>query len=235
MGDQRFQRKKYSTPRHPWEATRIAEEREMVQRYGLKNKRELWKSLAILDSFRTQARQLEGKIRYQEENAVVQFKNMIRRLNRLNVLQEGATLDDVLSLQIENILDRRLQTIVFRKKLALTMKQARQFITHGQISVGGRRTTLPGMLVPASLESTIEYDLTSPLMDELHPMRQMIATVGEKHAPREEEVEEEVEVEDGETEEEKPQEKETKPTENKKRSPERAPRRTPPPNKGGKK
>lgn len=178
MGDQKFQHKKYSTPRHPWEAVRIAEEREFVQRYGLKNKRELWKSLAILDSFRTQARQLEGKIRYQEENAMLQFKNMIQRLNRLSILQEGATLDDVLSLKIENILDRRLQTVVFRKKLALTMKQARQFITHGQISVDGRRTTLPGLLVTGSMEPTVEYDPTSPLLDELHPMRKIITSGG---------------------------------------------------------
>lgn len=193
MGDQKFQHKKYSTPRHPWEAARITEEREMVQRYGLKNKRELWKSLAILDSFRTQARQLEGKIRYQEENAMFQFKNMIQRLNRLNVLQEGATLDDVLSLRIENILDRRLQTIVFRKKLALTMKQARQFITHGQISVGGRRTTLPGLLVSASLEPTIAYDETSPLMDELHPIRQAIINAGQEKGGQEKPEEEQAE------------------------------------------
>lgn len=185
MGDQKFQHKKYSTPRHPWEAARISEEREIVQRYGLKNKRELWKSNAILDSFRTQARQLEGRMRYQEENAMLQFKNMIQRLNRLNILQEGATLDDVLSLRIENILDRRLQTVVYRKKLALTMKQARQFITHGQITLGGRRTTLPGFLVSASLEPTVAYDETSPLVDELHPMRQVILTAGQGKGPQE--------------------------------------------------
>ncbi len=174
MGDQKFQHKKYSTPRHPWEAARIAEERELVQRYGLKNKRELWKSLAILDSFRTQARSLEGKLRYQDEYSLKQFKNVIQRLQRYSILREGATLDDVLSLKIEDILERRLQTIVFKKKLAGTIKEARQLITHGQISLGERRTTLPGLLVETALEPTLGYDSTSPLMDELHPIRQAI-------------------------------------------------------------
>ena len=184
MGDQKFQHKKYSTPRHPWEAVRIAEEREIVQRYGLKNKRELWKSLSILDSFRAQARTLEGKMRYQDAASMVQFKNMIQRLQRFNILREGATLDDVLSLKIEDILERRLQTLVYKKKLAGTVKQARQLITHGQISLGGRRTNLPGLMVEASLEPTLQYDESSPLKDELHQIRQAIAKI--KEEPKEE-------------------------------------------------
>jgi small subunit ribosomal protein S4 len=190
MGDQKFQHKKYSTPRHPWEAARIEQEREILERYGLKNKRELWKSLSILDSFRTQARTLEGKMRYQDEYSMQQFKNMIRRLQRFNILSEGATLDDVLSLKIDDILERRLQTLVFKMKLAGTMKQARQLITHGQISLGGRRVTIPGLMVEASLEPTLSYDADSPLVDELHPLRQSMlknnkATEEEKETPAE--------------------------------------------------
>jgi small subunit ribosomal protein S4 len=186
MGDQKFQHKKYSTPRHPWEAARIEQEKEILERYGLKNKKELWKSLSILDSFRTQARTLEGKMRYQDEYSMQQFKNMIRRLQRFNILNEGATLDDVLSLKIDNILERRLQTLVFKMKLAATMKQARQFITHGQISLGGRRVTIPGLMVEASLEPTLCYDADSPLVDELHPLRQEM----QKKSKRTEEVKE---------------------------------------------
>ena len=190
MGDQKFQHKKYSTPRHPWEAARIEQEREILERYGLKNKRELWKALSTLDSFRTQARTLEGKMRYQDEYSMQQFKNMIRRLQRFNILNEGATLDDVLSLKIDDILERRLQTLVFKMKLAATMKQARQLITHGQISLGGRRVTIPGLMVEASLEPTLSYDADSPLADELHPLRQAMlknnkATEEEKEPPAE--------------------------------------------------
>ncbi len=190
MGDQKFQHKKYSTPRHPWEAARIEQEREILERYGLKNKRELWKALSTLDSFRTQARTLEGKMRYQDEYSMQQFRNMIRRLQRFNILNEGATLDDVLSLKIDDILERRLQTLVFKMKLAATMKQARQLITHGQISLGGRRVTIPGLMVEASLEPTLSYDADSPLADELHPLRQAMlknnkATEEEKETPAE--------------------------------------------------
>jgi|YelNatPaOPRAMG01_1025707.scaffolds.fasta_scaffold00149_46 small subunit ribosomal protein S4 len=196
MGDQKFQHKKYSTPRHPWEAARIEQEREILERYGLKNKRELWKSLSILDSFRTQARTLEGKMRYQDEYSMQQFKNMIRRLQRFNILNEGATLDDVLSLKIDDILERRLQTLVFKMKLAATIKQARQLITHGQISLGGRRVTIPGLMVEASLEPTLSYDADSPLADELHPLRQAMlkknkGTEEEKETPAEAGAEEE--------------------------------------------
>ncbi|EQD45783.1 Ribosomal protein S4/S9, eukaryotic/archaeal [mine drainage metagenome] len=187
LGDQKFQHKKYSTPRHPWEAARIAQEKEILERYGLKNKRELWKSLSMLDSFRTQARTLEGKMRYQDEYSMQQFKNMIRRLQRFNILNEGATLDDVLSLKLDDILERRLQTLVFKMKLAITMKQARQLITHGQISLGGRRVTIPGLMVEASLEPTLAYDPDSPLADELHPIRQAI--LKKKEEPTEEKAE----------------------------------------------
>ena len=75
MGDQKFQRKSYSTPRHPWEKDRIDYEREIVIKYGLKNKRELWKAEAILSSFRAQARTLQAKIRYNDPVAQKQLQS----------------------------------------------------------------------------------------------------------------------------------------------------------------
>lgn len=173
MGDQKFPRKKYSTPRHPWEKERIDQEKEVLTKYGLKNKRELWKSESMLASFRVQARNLQAKLRYQDPTAEKQLRNIVQRLNRYNILGLNATLDDILSLKIDNILERRLQTMVFRKNLARTQKQARQLITHGHIVVGDRRITLPGLLVEASMESSISYDPASPLSDELHPLRQL--------------------------------------------------------------
>ncbi len=185
MGDQKFPRKKYSTPRHPWEKDRIDQEREVVVSYGLKNKHELWKSQSMLESFRAQARTLQAKLRYQDPGANRQFRNMIGRLNRYNILGTEATLDDVLSLRIENILDRRLQTLVFRKNLARTQKQARQLITHGHISIDGRRVNLPGLLVEGGVEETIIYHENSPLTDELHPLRQIVEQMGKEEAEEE--------------------------------------------------
>ncbi len=175
MGDQKFQRKSYSTPRHPWEKDRIDYEREIVIKYGLKNKRELWKAEAILSSFRAQARTLQAKIRYNDPVAQKQFSLLLKKLDRLDLLGENASLDDILSLSIENILDRRLQTIVYQKNMATTMKQARQLITHGHIKVGDRIVTIPSLSVEKDYEDMIYYNENSPLSDENHPMRQIIA------------------------------------------------------------
>ncbi|MGC8505390.1 MAG: 30S ribosomal protein S4 [Thermoplasmata archaeon] len=178
MGDPKFQRKKYSTPRHPWEKTRIDEERKLLNDYGLKNKRELWKSQSLLDSFRTQARSLQAKMRTNDENSRVQFQNMINRLNRYGILGTNATLDDILSLTVESILARRLQTVVFRKHLAGTPKQARQLITHGQILMNGRIVNIPSILVERSFEETVDYNPHSPISDEDHPLRRVLISGG---------------------------------------------------------
>ncbi|HLH85446.1 MAG TPA: 30S ribosomal protein S4 [Thermoplasmataceae archaeon] len=180
MGDPKFPHKTYSTPRHPWEKERIESERQLLIKYGLKNKRELWKALAVLGSFRSQARELQARMRSQDPQAARQFQNLIARLNRLNILGPGASLDDVLSLTIDDVLSRRFQTVVYRRNLARTMKQARQMITHGHITMGGRRVTIPGVLVEGSLEDTIAYSEASPVASELHPIRQSLASQKEE-------------------------------------------------------
>lgn len=174
MGDPKFPKKTYSTPRHPWQKDRIDAEKEILKKFGLKNKRELWKGMELLKSFRSQARELQARMRVSDVNAEKQYQALIRRLVRYNILGHTATLDDVLSLTIDDILSRRLQTIVFRKNLARTPKQARQMITHGHVTLDGRRVTVPGMLVEGELEGSIIYHDTSPFTDDLHPMRQVI-------------------------------------------------------------
>ncbi|MFW6304218.1 MAG: 30S ribosomal protein S4 [Candidatus Saliniplasma sp.] len=84
---------------------------------------------------------------------------------------EENTLNDILNLTVENLLNRRLQTIVYHKGLSHSPKQARQFITHGHIKVNGRRVTIPSYIVGREEEPTIEYHDSSPLSDELHPER----------------------------------------------------------------
>lgn len=174
MGDPKYPHKTYSTPRHPWQKDRIDAEKELLTKFGLKNKRELWKGMEMLKSFRSQARDLQARMRVSDPNAEKQFQALIQRLGRYNILGHNATLDDVLSLSIEDILSRRLQTIVFRKNLARTPKQARQMITHGHVIMNGRRVTVPGMMVEGHLEDTIIYHDTSPFTDDLHPIRQVI-------------------------------------------------------------
>lgn len=187
MGDPRKNRKTYETPKHPWESERIKEEWELKKRYGLKNKREIWKAKSMLRNFRSQARYLQAKLRYGDPQAEKQQKQLFGRLARLGILnEENATLDAVLSLSEEDILKRRLQTIVYLKGLARTPKQARQFIVHGHIAINGRKITIPGYMVRKDEEQFIEYNERSPLSDEMHPMRPQVIEASPVNEEKEE-------------------------------------------------
>ncbi|HEX9341913.1 MAG TPA: 30S ribosomal protein S4 [Thermoplasmata archaeon] len=173
MGDPKFSRAKYERPSHPWEAERIKAENELLKKYGLKNKKELWRSQYVLRRFRQRARELQARVRQKDKQAEKEREQLLRRLGRLGLLPlEGTSLDDVLALDVEAILSRRLQTLTFLKGLAFTPRQARQFIVHGHVSIGGRRVTIPGVLVSRTDESGITYDERSPISSDLHPVRQ---------------------------------------------------------------
>jgi small subunit ribosomal protein S4 len=173
LGDPKFSRAKYERPSHPWEAERIKAENELLKKYGLKNKKELWRSQYVLRRFRQRARELQARVRTGDKQAEKEREQLLRRLGRLGLLPlDGTTLDDVLALDVEAILSRRLQTLTFLKGLAFTPRQARQFIVHGHVSVGGRRVTIPGVLVTRTDENVITYDERSPISSDLHPVRQ---------------------------------------------------------------
>ena len=174
MGDPRRLSKKYDTPNHPWIGERIKRERELAIKYGLVNKKEFWKMETRLRTFRRQARKLISDTTKQGAREAVQLFGVLKRYGIL--VKEDATLDDVLSLNVESILDRRLQTLVFKKGLAKTPKQARQFIVHGHIAVNGRRITAPSYLVPVAEEDLISYTPTSPLASENHPERTKVVS-----------------------------------------------------------
>jgi small subunit ribosomal protein S4 len=171
MGDPKFSRKKYDTPSHPWQAARIKEENELLKKYGLKNKTEAWKAQSYLRALRRQARELQARLRTKDPQAEKEFKALILRVAHLGLLPENATLDDILTLNIESILGRRLQTLVYQKGLAGTLSQARQMITHGHIGVSGRKFRVPGYLVKQIESENISYGDGSPFTSELHPMR----------------------------------------------------------------
>lgn len=165
MGDPKRCRKKYVTPTHPWDRVRLEKERDLVVKYGLRNKRELWRFQNILRKYRRVARDLLGKINLQSKEGEIArkiAKEVIVKLNKLGVLHENATLDDILNLKVEDFLERRLQTLVYRLGLAKTIREARQLISHGHIAVGGRKVTAPSFIVPKDLESTITYYKSSP-------------------------------------------------------------------------
>ncbi len=160
MGDPRKPRKKWIGPKHPWVKERLLRELELMGRYGLRNKRELWIAQTLARKFRHQARSLlalPDNVREEEE------RSLLSRLRNLGLIGEGAKLDEVLGLTAEHVLERRLQTIVYKKGLAKTIQQARQFIVHGHIAINGRRVSSPGYLVNTMEEALIDYAPGAPV------------------------------------------------------------------------
>lgn len=148
------QRKKYLRPSHPWEKERMDAEDKMLRQFGLRRKEEIWRVQTLLRNFREQARNLLAASGSQAER---ETRQLLDRLRKLGLVGSGATLDDVLGLTIEKILERRLQTIICRKGLAQTPRQARQLVTHGHIAINGRKTNVPSYLVSVSEEPLIGY------------------------------------------------------------------------------
>jgi len=188
MGDPGKQRKKYATPRFPWRTDVLQEELKLLGQYGMRNKHELWRHETTLSKFRGIARSLIGKP--PEERRKMEEEILVR-LKKIGVLPETAVLDDVLDLTIEDILERRLQTIVFRKGLAKSIHQARQIITHGHVAIGDRRVTVPSYLVTRQDETQIVYAPKSIIANPNHPLRQAISVSAtpETQAPRRESTE----------------------------------------------
>ncbi len=162
--------KQYETPNHPYQGERIASEHSLVDRYGLKNKEELWRAQSALRSYRREARDLLGQPQ-DDETVVRRTEQFLSRLKRVGILDEADELGDVLGLEIEDVLERRLQTVVYRKGLANTTQQARQFITHGHVVIGDQRHTVPSYVVDVDEEDLVDFDENSPLADDLHPER----------------------------------------------------------------
>ncbi len=148
------QRKKYATPYRPWDKERIEVEKKLISDFGLKSKRELWKTEALLRKYRRLARELIGKQDKDKEKA------LIEKLSKLGVLTKDASLDNVLGLSIEDFLNRRLQTVLAKKNLVNTVGQARQFITHGHVMIEDRKVTYPSYMVPLDDEAKLVVRLT---------------------------------------------------------------------------
>jgi len=166
MGTVRRLRKKYSGPSHPWEAERLGEEKKLVKSYGLKNKKEVWKITSKLRSFKSQAKKLIART---DEQARKEEKLLIKKLISFGIIKEGSTLDSILEIDIEKLLERRLQTIIMTKGLARTARQARQMITHGHIAVNNQKVNVPSYLVNMVEETKLSFSKNSNFNDKEHP------------------------------------------------------------------
>jgi len=152
VGDPRKSKKLFHRPRRIWTADQLNAELYIIGSYGLRNKRELWKAQSEVARFRNQSRALlalPSELRAEKETQLLGF------LNRLGLVNGSATLDDVLNLKIEDLLERRLQTIVMKKGGTKSPHQARQIVVHGHVSLGDRIVNIPGYLVRREEEPSI--------------------------------------------------------------------------------
>ncbi len=172
MGDPRRFKNKYAGPGHPWQRARMEEERVIVREFGLKTKRELWKINSKVKSFSQQAKRL---IALRTPQAELEKKQLLSRVASYGLLPADSKLDDILALNVKDLLNRRLQTLVFKKGLARTPTQARQFIVHEHIMVGKKKVSAPSYLVPVAEEAQISFVGNSTLANAEHPERSIKA------------------------------------------------------------
>ncbi len=146
MGGIKRKRSKFRKPKKAFDKLRIKEEEAIVGKYGLKNKKEIWKAEAEISKLRRRAKALIPKS--DEEK-----KEFFEKLNHLGL--KIKIIADVLALTKENWLDRRLQTFVFKKELAKTIKQARQLIVHKLVLVDNKIVNKPSFVIKTDLENKI--------------------------------------------------------------------------------
>ncbi|MFZ8841520.1 MAG: 30S ribosomal protein S4 [Pyrobaculum sp.] len=155
MGGLKKPKKKYlaGKPKKIWNKQLLLEELQLVGEYGLRNKKELWLARAHLKRITRRARSLLSMTAEERVPLEMPFKE---RLYKMGFIEDpNVPLDRILSLDVRSVLERRLQTMVYRLGLAKSIHHARQLIVHGRVLVAGRRMTSPGFLVPRELEDKI--------------------------------------------------------------------------------
>ncbi len=139
-------KKKYSRPKKAFETARIAEENALLKKYALKNKIEVWKTIAKVSYFRRRAKDL-AKAPIEEQQV------LFNKLKALGLKTD--TIADVLALKIEDILERRLPTILVKKGIAKTVKEGRQMVAHKRITIDKKVIDAPSYIVSLNEEEHI--------------------------------------------------------------------------------
>jgi len=158
MGGLKKPKKKYlaGKPKKIWNKQLLLEELQLMGEYGLRNKKELWLARARLKWIVRRARALLSMTAEERAPLEVPFKEKLYKMGFIE--DPNVPLDRILSLDVRAVLERRLQTLVFRMGLAKSIHHARQLVVHGHVLVAGRRVTSPGFLVPRELEDKITIE-----------------------------------------------------------------------------
>ena len=150
--------KKYTKPKKPFEAIRMQKEEILIKKYGLKSKREIWKADSAVDKIRKQAKSLLTKSADEQNKFIDKLKKSGFKIENIA---------DILRLDKEDYLKRRLQSVVVEKKLARTAKQARQFIVHKNIAIDNKIINIPSYIVPVAEENKITLKLVKKIKPEI--------------------------------------------------------------------
>ena len=160
MGDPKYPRKVWRKPKRPLNYELKMDELKTLGTFGLRTKRELWKAHTELSRVRHQARSLLAlRQEIREEKEPILMKSLVR----IGLVSSGATLDDVLNLNVEDLLSRRLQTIVSKKLGFKTPYQARQAVIHGHIMIGERKIDIPSYTVTVEEEDKVHFTAESKI------------------------------------------------------------------------
>jgi len=154
MGDPRYPRRVWRKPKRPLNYDLKMEELKTLGTFGLRTKRELWKAHTELSRVRHQARSL---LALRAEDRSKKEPILLNSLVRIGRVSAGATLDDVLNLNVNDLLSRRFQTIVTKKFGFKTPYQARQAVVHGHMMIGDRRIDIPSYVVTVEEEEKVRF------------------------------------------------------------------------------
>jgi len=172
MGDPKKLKKKYTPSRHPWKSSEIEESKQLRKEYGLGTRKEVLIAQSFLKKYKDIAKRL---IADRSEQGAKEKVQMLEKLQKLGLISVDAKTDEVLSLTVKDVLNRRIQSILYQKGLARSMKQARQFIVHHHVTLDGKDITSPSYLLTLENESKLRFRNKSSLFDENHPERVSVA------------------------------------------------------------
>ncbi len=169
MGDPKYPRRVWKKPKRPLNYELKMDELKTLGTFGLRTKRELWKAHTELSRVRHQARSLlalRQEIREEKEPI------LMKSLARIGLVNSEATLDDVLNLNADDLLSRRLQSIVTKKLGFKTPYQARQAVIHGHIMIGDRKINIPSYTVKVEEEENIHFTPESKIPELLEKSKE---------------------------------------------------------------
>merc|ERR1712185_890029 len=162
----RYQLRNFSktskNPRRAFDKERLDHELQLLGTYGLKNKREIRRMGLVLSKVRAVALTLLT-MEEKDPRRIFEGQALMRRMIRYGILDEDKQrLDDVLALKVEDFLERRLQTLVYKRGLAKSIHHARVLIRQKHIRVGRQIVDIPSFMVRVESQPHIDFALSSP-------------------------------------------------------------------------